>query len=281
MPLSGYHVDHIHNCMHNFFSSKPTRLWIVLAGIFVTNALVAEFIGVKLFSLEKTFGFQPVNWTLLGQPNLAFTLTAGVLLWPVVFIMTDIINEYYGRRGVRTLSYLTAGLIAYGFLMLYMAIQLEPADFWRTAHLKPSMTEEAKAALLAQVSDYSVAYNIVFGQSNWIIVGSLVAFLVAQLVDVGVFHQIKKRTGEDKIWLRSTGSTLVSQFLDSFVVVFIALYIGQQIPFVYVLAISIMSYLYKAAMAVLLTPVIYLVHNAIDRYLGPELAAEMKAAAQK
>ena len=267
--------------MRDFFSSKPTRLWIVLAGFVVTTALVAEFIGVKLFSLEKTFGFQPVNWTLLGQPNLAFTLTAGVLLWPMVFVMTDIINEYYGRRGVRTLSYLTAGLITYGFVMLYMAIHLEPADFWRTAHLKPGMTEEARAALLAQVSDYSTAYNVVFGQSNWIIVGSLTAFLVAQLVDVGVFHQIKKRTGEDRIWLRSTGSTLVSQFLDSFVVVFIALYIGQQIPFVYVLAISIMSYLYKAAMAVLLTPVIYLVHNTIDRYLGAELAAEMKAAAHK
>lgn len=267
--------------MRDFFSSKPTRLWIVLAGFFVTNALVAEFIGVKLFSLEKTFGLEPVNWTVLGQKNLAFTLTAGVLLWPMVFVMTDIINEYYGRRGVRTLSYLTAGLIAYGFVMLYMAIHLEPADFWRTAHLKPGMSEAERAALMAQVSDYSAAYNVVFGQSNWIIVGSLVAFLVAQIVDVGVFHQIKKHTGESRIWLRSTGSTLVSQFLDSFVVVFIALYIGQQIPFVYVLAISIMSYLYKALMAVLMTPVIYAIHHAIDRYLGPELATRMKESAHR
>ncbi|HMX39837.1 MAG TPA: queuosine precursor transporter [Saprospiraceae bacterium] len=267
--------------MRDFFSSKPTRLWILLAGFFITNALVAEFIGVKLFSLEKTLGLQPVNWTLLGQQNLAFTLTAGVLLWPMVFVMTDIINEYYGRRGVRTLSYLTAGLIAYGFVMLYMAIHLEPADFWRTAHLKPSMTEAEQAALMAKVSDYSAAYDVVFGQSTWIIVGSLTAFLVAQIVDVGVFHQIKKHTGEERIWLRSTGSTLVSQFLDSFVVVFIALYIGQQIPFVYVLAISIMSYLYKALVAVLMTPVIYLIHAAIDRYLGADLAAQMKEAAHR
>lgn len=267
--------------MKDFFSSKPNRLWIWLAGIFITNALVAEFIGVKLFSLEKTFGFQPVNWTLFGQGNLAFTLTAGVLLWPVVFVMTDIINEYYGRRGVRTLSYLTAGLIAYGFFVMYFAIQLEPADFWRTAHLKPGMSPEAQAALRAQVSDYSAAFNVVFGQSNWIIVGSLAAFLVAQIVDVGVFHQIKKYTGEEKIWLRSTGSTLVSQFLDSFVVVFIALYIGQQLPFLQVLAISIMSYIYKAVMALILTPVIYLVHNTIDKYLGPQLATEMKTAAQR
>jgi queuosine precursor transporter len=262
-------------------SSRPTRLWIVLAGIFLTNAIVAEFMGVKLFSLEKTFGFDPVNWTFLGQKNLAFTLTAGVLLWPVVFIMTDIINEYFGRRGVRMLSYLTAGLIAYGFLMLFWAIGLQPADFWRTAHIKPSLDPVQAELLRSQVSDYNTAYAVVFGQSMWIIVGSLVAFLVAQIVDVGIFHSIKRRTGEGKIWLRATGSTLVSQFLDSFVVVFIALYIGQQLPFMQVLAISIMSYLYKAVMALVLTPAVYGAHHVIDRYLGPELAQEMKAAAQR
>lgn len=266
--------------MHSFFSSKPNRLWIFLAGFFIANALVAEFMGVKLFSLEKTFGFDPVNWTILGQKNLAFTLTAGVLLWPVVFVMTDIINEYFGPRGVRTLSWITAGLIAYSFMMLLFAITLEPADFWRTAHIKPEWTAEHKSAMLAQVSDYNTAYSIVFGQSLWIIIGSLFAFLVSQIVDVGVFHRIKARTGEDKIWLRATGSTLVSQFLDSFIVVFIALYIGQRIPFVYVLSISIMSYLYKALLAVLLTPVVYLVHGIIDRYLGEPLATEMKRAAQ-
>lgn len=267
--------------MHQFFSSRPNKLWVMLSGFFITNALIAEFVGVKLFSLEKTFGLQPVNWTMLGQENLAFTLTAGVMLWPAVFIMTDIINEYFGRRGVKMLSYLTAGLITYAFIMVNIAIWLEPAEFWRTAHIKPDWSAEEQANMRALVSDYNAAYGVVFGQSQWIIVGSLVAFLVAQIVDVGVFHRIKSITGEGRIWLRSTGSTLVSQFLDSFVVVFIALYIGQQIPFVYVLAISIMSYLYKALMAIVLTPVIYLVHGAIDRYLGEELATEMKKAAQR
>ncbi len=265
--------------MKNFFASKDNRLWVVLAGFFLTNAIVAEFMGVKLFSLEKTFGWAEANWSFLGQTGLSFTLTAGVLLWPAVFIMTDIINEYFGPRGVKMLSYLTAGLIAYGFLMLMLAIQLEPADFWRTAHIKPSLSPEQQAALRAQVSDYNSAYAVVFGQSLWIIVGSIVAFLVSQIVDVGIFHQIKKRTGEGRIWLRATGSTLVSQFLDSFVVVFIALYIGQQLPFAKVLAISVMSYLYKGVMAVALTPVVYLVHGMIERYLGPELAARMKAIA--
>jgi queuosine precursor transporter len=263
----------------SFFNiqERGTRLWAILTCIFVTNAIVAEFMGVKLFSLEKTLGFLPTNWSFLGQSGLSFTLTAGVLLWPVVFIMTDIINEYFGAKCVRFLSYLTAALITYGFIMLFFAIQLEPADFWLKSHIKADWPIEQQNQMTAEVSNYNSAYRIVFGQSLWIIVGSLFAFLVSQLVDVAVFHKIKRWSGEQNIALRSTGSTLVSQFLDSFVVVFIALYIGQQLPFLQVLAIAIMSYIYKACVAVLLTPVLYLVHNLIDRYLGEPLAKEMKA----
>ena len=250
---------------------------MVLSGFFVTNALVAEFIGVKLFSLEKTFGYEEVNWTIFGQNNLSFTLTAGVLLWPVVFVMTDIINEYYGRRGVRRLSYMTAGLIAYGFLMIFGAIHLDPAEFWRSSHQSnPNVSADIKAA----VSDYNAAFQLTFGQSLWIIVASLVAFLVGQVADVSAFHWIKKSTGERKIWLRATGSTMISQFIDSFVVIFIAFYIGAGWSLSRVLAISIMSYIYKATMAVLLTPVIYAVHGIIERYLGAELAEKMRKAAQ-
>lgn len=267
--------------MREFFSSKPNRLWMVLAGFFVTNALVAEYMGVKLFSLEKTFGFQEVNWTIFGQTNLSFTLTAGVLLWPLVFIMTDIINEYYGRRGVKMLSYLTAGLIAYGFIMLFLAMKLEPAEFWRTSHIKPDWPLEQQEAMRQKVSDYSAAFNVVFGQSQWIIVGSLLAFLVSQIVDVTTFHKIKERTGEQKLWLRATGSTMISQLVDSFVVVFVALYIGLKLPFGQVMAICTLNYIYKGTVAVLMTPVIYIVHEVIERYLGRNLAAEMKAAAQR
>jgi queuosine precursor transporter len=256
--------------------NKSMRLWTVLTGIFIANAMIAEFMGVKLFSLEKTLGYPDANLSLFGQSGLTFTLSAGVLLWPMVFITTDLLNEYFGPKGVRTLSWLTAALIAFGFLMVFFAIDLAPAEFWRTAHLKPTMTPEETAAMRTQVGDYNAAYGIVFGQSLWIIVGSLFAFLIAQLVDVTVFHRLKKWSNNRYIWLRSTGSTLVSQFLDSFVVVFIALYIGQQIPFFQVLAISIMSYLYKATVAILMTPVLYAVHHLIDGFLGPELAEKMK-----
>jgi queuosine precursor transporter len=262
--------------MRDFFLAKPRVLWMILSGFFVTNALVAEFMGVKLFSLEKTFGFEEVGWTIMGQPNLNFTLSAGILLWPMVFIMTDIINEYYGRRGVRMLSWLTAALIAYGFVMLFFAMGLQPAEFWRTSHIRADFTPEQRAAALGQVGDYNAAFRLVFGQSQWIIVGSLIAFLIGQLVDVHVFHTIKKSTGEGRIWLRSTGSTLVSQLIDTFVVGIIALYWGMGIPLVQVVASCLMGYLYKGLVALAFTPVIYAAHAAIERYLGHDMAAEMK-----
>src|SRR5687768_16085217 len=97
--------------IHAIIKDKPTRVFLVLSGFFVANALIAEFMGVKIFSLEGTFGWKPANIKLLGD-TYSFNLTCGVLLWPLVFIMTDIINEYYGRKGVRFISWMAVALIA-------------------------------------------------------------------------------------------------------------------------------------------------------------------------
>ena len=121
------------------------------------------------------------------------------------------------------------------------------------------------------------AFSGIFGQGMKIIVGSLVAFLVSQLVDVYVFHRIKKVTGEKRVWLRATGSTLVSQIVDSYIVLFIAFsgtFTWQQI-----LAIGVVNYIYKASMAIILTPVIYIAEHRIDKYLGHDLARRMKRSA--
>ncbi len=244
-------------------TNKATRLFLILGGIFITNALVAEFIGVKIFQLEDTLGIDRASINVLGY-DLSFQLTAGVLLWPVVFILTDIINEYYGKKGVRLLSFLTAGLVAYSFLMIYLGVSTEPADWW------------VGSAQNKGIADYSLAYNAVFGQGLWIICGSLVAFLVGQILDVYVFHKLKQATGEKLIWLRSTGSTLVSQLVDSFVVLFIAFYVGAGWPIEQVLAVCTVNYIYKVLMAIGLTPAIYLMHSIIERFLGHDLAKEMK-----
>lgn len=110
--------------------NKSGILFYILGTFFVANALLAEFLGIKIFSLESTIDLNPIRISLFGFDDLSFNLTAGVLLWPVVFIMTDIINEYFGRKGVRFMSFTAAALIGYAYFMVFFSIQLTPADFW-------------------------------------------------------------------------------------------------------------------------------------------------------
>jgi queuosine precursor transporter len=251
----------------SILKDKPTKLFLVITAFFVANALIAECIGGKLFSLEKLFGLAPSNFSLLGENGLSITLTCGVLLWPLEFIITDIVNEYYGPKAVRRISYIAVALISYGFFMFYMAMNVPAADSWYV-----SKTAEG-------VPNMSNAFNAVFGQGMWIILGSIVAFMVSQIVDVTIFHKIKKITGNKKVWLRATGSTLVSQLVDSFIVLFIAFYIGNNWSFQTVMAICLVNYVYKCLVAIILTPVIYLLETLIDRYLGKEVALNMKNSA--
>jgi len=254
--------------IQRMLKDKPTRLFIILTSFFVANALIAECIGGKLFSLEKVLGIIPHPFSLLGESGLTFTLTCGVLLWPLEFIMTDIVNEYYGPKAVKRISYTAISLICYAFIMFYIAIKI-PSDtsFWVGSQKD------------AGVPDMQAAFNSIFGQGMWIIAGSLIAFLVSQLVDVWVFHKIKKITGEKKVWLRATGSTIVSQLIDSFIVLFIAFKIGKGWSIQRVIAIGLVNYAYKFTMAVLLTPLIYLIERCIENYLGKDVTQQMKAAA--
>jgi uncharacterized integral membrane protein (TIGR00697 family) len=259
--------------IQGILNNKGTRLFIVLAGIFVTNTLIAEVIGVKIFSLEDTLGVPRANINLFGG-SFSFHLTAGVLLWPVVFVMTDIINEYYGPKGVRFLSYLTIGLVCFSFIAYNAAIALAPSEYFSIGN---------------NINKPDDAFRGIFGQGLWIIIGSMVAFLIGQILDVVVFHRIKKMTGEKNIWLRATGSTLVSQLIDSFVVLFIAFYLGKRIQtgqgdpwsLQQVMVTGTGNYMYKFVIALAMTPIIYVVHYAIERYLGKATATDMKNAAME
>lgn len=217
------------------FNSKKQTIYTILAGIFITNAVVAELIGGKLISV-------------FGVP-----MSVGILPWPVVFITTDLINEYFGEKGVRRLSYITAGLIAYCFFVLLIALQL------------PAVKEMG-------VQDG--AFTSVFGQGMWIIVGSITAFLVSQLIDVTLFHFVKRKTGQKMIWLRSTGSTVISQFFDSFIVLGIAFYATGQMDTKTYIASGLTGYSVKLVIAILLTPLIYLGHSLIGKHMHADVVEE-------
>lgn len=245
-------------------SLRANRLFVMLAAIFITNALIAEFVGVKIFSLEDTLGVEPHRWELLGVSG-TLDFTAGVLLWPFVFILTDIINEYFGVRGVRLISWTAVACIAYAFIAAYASISLAPAGFWI----------EANAAL--GVPDIQRGYALVFGQGMWTIAGSITAFLIGQLIDVSIFHRIRRATGERLVWLRATGSTAVSQLFDSFIVLYIAFVLGPQSwPVPQFLAVGTVNYLYKMAAAIALIPVLYATRRAVQAYLGRDAAAGLR-----
>ncbi|MGC4079377.1 MAG: queuosine precursor transporter [Rubrivivax sp.] len=253
---------------HYFLKDKAVKIFVVMASFFVANALIAECIGGKLFSLETLLGMPVHPFSLLGEDGLTYTLTCGVLLWPLEFVMTDIVNEYFGPKAVRRISYIAVSLIAYAFAMFYLALRVPPdQSFW------------AGSMRAAGIPDMQIAFDSVLGQGMWIIAGSIAAFLLSQIIDVWVFHRIKRVTGEKKVWLRATGSTIVSQFFDSFVVLFIAFHIGKDWSMQRVLAICLVNYSYKAIMALVLTPVIYAVEYFIEKYLGTERVAALKKAA--
>ena len=211
------------------FQSKKDTVFVVLAGIFITNAVVAELIGGKLIQVGSA------------------VMSIGILPWPIVFITTDLINEYFGEKGVRKLSLITASLIAYTFVILYLAMQIPAVD-------GKNLVTDAQ-------------FNGVFGQSMWIIVGSITAFLVSQLIDVTIFHFVKNRTGNKMIWLRSTGSTVISQLFDSFIVLGIAFWLtGKMTTEVFVTS-AFTGYFVKLIIAILMTPLIYLGHSLIEKYI--------------
>lgn len=254
--------------IHNIIKDRPTKLFLILGGFFIANAIIAEIIGVKIFSLEDSLGIPKASFDLFGEKGLSFSLSVGVLPWPVIFVMTDIINEYYGVKGVRFLTLLTVGLISFAFFVFYFAIKAMPD----TRYWVGSGAENG-------VPDMQAAFAAIFGQGMNIIVGSLSAFLLGQLVDALVFRRIKRFTGERSIWARATLSTLVSQFIDSVVVTYVAFTLFRGVPVGQTMAWAFTAYAYKFLIAVLFTPVVYAIHWACERYLGTETARGMKRAA--
>lgn len=236
--------------------NKRNNIFFILSGIFITNAIIAEILGTKIFEFDFI---------------LNFNMSVGVIIWPVVFITTDIINEYFGKKGIKKISYFTILLIIYVFIIIYMSTKLTPNNYWLNINNVDNHGNPFNI-------DY--AYNIIFLQSTGIIIGSIIAFLIAQILDVIVFHKLKRMTKGKFIWLRATGSTLISQFIDSFVVLFIAFYLlapnDKTWSLSQVFSVGFDNYTFKFIIAILITPLIYLAHYLIDNYMGEALAKKCK-----
>ena len=224
-------------------NERRNWLFIVLAGLFITNAVTAELISNKLIQI-------PLQFEVFGSQFGPFATIVGILPWPVVFLLTDLMNEFYGQKAVRRLSWITAGLIAYCFIIVGLSLAI-PAY-------------EIKGSDLAD----NASYVKVFGQSQMIIVGSICAFLVSQLLDAFLFDKIKHKTGNRFIWLRSTGSTVISQLIDSYIVLYIGFVLPGKMSMGTYMSVAPTNYILKLVIAISLTPLIYLGHFLLRKYLG-------------
>lgn len=237
-----------------FRLGRPHRLFVVLSGVFLTALVVAEATASKFFAAFDL----PFTFALWGFETRQVVMTTGVIAFPLTFIVTDLLNEYYGRAGIRFVSLLGAAMIVFEFLLLRVGMALPVAD--------GSPVTQA-------------GFEMVFGASQRIIFGSLTAFLLGQLLDIALFFWLRKRTGGRHLWLRATGSTLGSQLLDTAIVLTVAF--GGQMPAGQIAAITLFNYGYKLGIAVAITPLIYLGHRLMDVYLGDDLAQSLLDAADE
>lgn len=225
------------------WNERRQWLFVFLVGLFVTNAVTAELISNKLIEIPLAFS--------LGDMKFGpFVTIVGVIPWPIVFILTDLLNEFYGAKAVRRISWITAVLIAYCFIIVSIALNM-PA-------------KEIPGSSLATDAEFSK----VFGQAQMVIVGSIAAFLFSQLLDAAVFNWIKSKTGNKYIWLRSTGSTALSQMIDTIIVLYIGFVLPGALSFNDFLSIAPTNYFLKLLIAISLTPLIYLGHYLVKRYLN-------------
>ncbi len=234
--------------------NRPQKLYVICAAVFLTALVVAEATASKFFTAFQL----PFTLTIWGQEFTRVTMTAGVIAFPITFIVTDVMNEYYGKRGIRYVTFVGMAMIVFEFLLLWICIEV-PVD--------PS----------SPVSQG--AFSEVFGSSQRVIVGSLTAYLLGQLADITLFHWLRRLTQGKYLWLRATGSTFGSQFIDTFIVLSIA-FVGQ-LSIQEILAITLFNYSYKFVIAVGITPIIYLAHYGMDRYLGHDKAEALREQAEQ
>ena len=214
-----------------------TRLFIVLAGIFSTSLVVGDIIGGKLIETQ-IFGTK-------------FTLTVGMIPFPMTFLLTDVLNEFYGKKLARFVTLLGFGMAALAYAFIFIAGAIPIADMTRAAGWT-GVTE--------------ATFNNVFLGSQRMILASMTAYIIAQFVDIGVFHALKRLTTNRLLWLRATGSTVVSQLIDTIAITFVAWWGVLGIEQILTMIRS--SYSLKVLIAIGLTPLVYLCHALLERGLG-------------
>ena len=204
---------------------RKHRFFVWLSAIFVAALITSDLIGAKFFRV----------WGL--------DLSVGMIPFPLTFLLTDIVNEFYGTEGARRITFVGLGVAIFVFAIINLAIAL------------PTSPESPM---------HGDQFQSVFGWSRRLYVASLTAYLIGQLLDISVFLLLRRLTGHRLLWLRSTGSTVLSQAVDTLVVNFVLLAGSKPLHFILVTARN--SYIVKLVLAIALTPAIYAGHAILRRH---------------
>jgi uncharacterized integral membrane protein (TIGR00697 family) len=204
---------------------RKQRFFVGLTALFVAALITSDLIGAKYF---RIFGLD---------------LSVGMIPFPLTFLLTDIINEFYGKDGARRVTFVGLGAAIFTFAIINLAIALPVSPE------SPMPGEQFKS---------------VFGWSSRLYLASLTAYTIGQLLDISVFMALRRLTGHRFLWLRATGSTLISQAIDTLVVNFVLLTGTKSLGFI--LTVSRNSYALKVALAIGLTPLIYAGHALLRRH---------------
>jgi len=228
------------------YDLSPQQLvYVVLTSIFVTCLLVADVIGVKLFEI-------PLPFEILGHKTVEHT--CGMLTFPITFILGDMINEYFGPKAAKNTVYIGLAMSILVFFVMNVAQAMPYLD-------KPfNVSKES--------------FDAIFGSAKLMYIASVFAYLIGSLSDIWLFGIIKKATKGKLLWLRATGSTVISQILDSFVVSYIAFSLGKSLNGLppasmnEVLNIAATGYGLKFLLAASLTPMLYVLKNVMTESFG-------------
>lgn len=231
-----------------FHLTRAQQLYMVLGAVSITCLLISDVVGVKLFTI-------PLGGKVLGFDSI--THTCGMLAFPITFIVTDITNEFFGKQAARRIAILSFTMALLAFVVINASLAMPN---WDVPFNVPKSS-----------------FEDVFKSARVMYIASLTAYLVGTFSDIAIFGVLKRLTRGKLIWLRATGSTVLSQMLDSLVVTYLAFSLGRQLfptpgsspmPIPEVLSTAATGYTLKFVIAISLTPVVYLLHRVIKKSLG-------------
>jgi uncharacterized integral membrane protein (TIGR00697 family) len=222
------------------------RLYLYLAALFITSLVVSNLI------FQKFFYWYPLDWEIMG--NSLFELSVGILPYPITFLVTDLISEIYGKKAAKRV--VVAGIFASFFSMGILLI----------AGLVPALPN-------SPIDDQT--FNQVFALSPIAVLASMMAYLLAQFIDIRIYHFWKNLTKGRHLWLRNNFSTFASQFVDTFTVVGLLCAFGV-LPWDAFVGLVISGVVFKILVALIDTPLLYLSVGWIRSYFKLEINEEIK-----